>query len=42
MSNLIHPIFNIMSVRAIVALDDCSTSVSTVPNTRNIRTEEKP
>ena len=42
MSNLIHPIFNMMSVNAIVADDDCSTSVSIVPNKRNIMTEPKP
>ena len=40
--NGIQPILIIISVRAIVALDDCKTSVSTVPNNINISTYQKP
>ena len=42
MSNLIHPMLSIMRVRAMVALDDWSTSVSRVPKMRKIITDPKP
>ena len=42
MSNLIHPIFNIMRVNAIVALDDCKTRVRIVPKTKKMSTEPNP
>ena len=38
----IHPMLSMMRVIAIVADDDCSTSVSTVPKARNSSTEPKP
>ena len=40
--NGIHPMLSIMSVIAIVADDDCSTKVNTVPKTKKISTELKP
>ena len=40
--NGIQPMLSIMRVMAIVADDDCSTSVSTVPNRRKISTDPNP
>ena len=40
--NGIQPMLSIMSVIAIVAEDDCSTNVNTVPNAKNSNTEPKP
>ena len=42
MSKCIHLIFSIMSVSAIVALEDCKIRVITVPNNRNRSTEMNP
>ena len=38
----IHPMLSIMRVMAMVADDDCSTNVKTVPNAKNNSTEPKP
>ena len=40
--NGIHPMLSMMRVMAIVADEDWSTSVSTVPNTRKMSTEPNP